>query len=134
MPNKPFFAPPAKGQSQLTGPLDIPIVHTLYQIYASWSALLNKFPKTERYTLGQTIAGELLTCLELIITAASTPSAPIKIENLRQASAKLTIGEELIVTVRQRPLLDLADGDVRDDDHHEDDQRDPQDQAETQRR
>ena len=96
MPNKPFFAPPAKGQSQLTGPLDIPIVHTLYQIYASWSALLNKFPKTERYTLGQTIAGELLTCLELIITAASTPSAPIKIENLRQASAKLDLLRLLI--------------------------------------
>ena len=70
-------------------PADIPLVHTLYAAYAAWHDILLKFPKAERYSLGETISRRLLETIELILGAASTADAAEKLKHLREASAKL---------------------------------------------
>jgi hypothetical protein len=77
-------------QTKLSGsPLDVPIVHTLYQIYSSWNDLLIKFPKSQRYTLGETCQTQLLGAMEAVITAASVSQTELKVEQLRSAASKL---------------------------------------------
>ncbi len=84
-------------QTELNGgPLDIPIVHSLYQIYSSWHGLLIKFPKSQRYTLGATCQSQLLQILEAVITAASANQVEVKTTQLRFASAKLDLLRLLI--------------------------------------
>lgn len=81
-----------KVQTKLSGgPLDVPIVHALYQTYGSWNELLIKFPKSQRYTLGEVCQRELLATLEAVIAAAGTSQSAIKIDQLRIASAKLDL-------------------------------------------
>lgn len=69
--------------------MDIPLVHTLYDTYARLHALLIKFPKSQRYTLGQTCSAYLLNVLEHILAAGGTSQQHIKRERLSEASAKL---------------------------------------------
>jgi hypothetical protein len=73
------------------GPIDVPIVHTLYQLYISWNDLVIKFPKSQRYTLGQTCQDYLLALIEAVITAAGTSEPAIKRDQLQTASAKLDL-------------------------------------------
>lgn len=83
---------PSTKQTKLSGsPLDVPIVHTLYQAYSSWNELLIKFPKSQRYTLGEACQTQLLQALEAVIVAASSNQPGIKAEQLRVASAKLDL-------------------------------------------
>lgn len=86
----------AASKSHTNTPLDIPIVHTLYQTYTFWSQLIIKFPKSQRYTLGEVCQQNLLMGLEAVITAASTPDARIKADHLRTASAKLDLMRLLV--------------------------------------
>ena len=81
MSNDPRIPPPS--------PLDIPIVHSLYEIYAVWHRLVLKFPKIERYALGQTCSQLLLEIIERILAAASIPNKTTKAIYLQQASSKL---------------------------------------------
>lgn len=71
------------------GLIDIPIVHTLYESYALWHELNLKFPKSQRYTLGQTCATNLLIIIEFVLSAASVTNASDKLASLLLASAKL---------------------------------------------
>lgn len=91
MPNKASNAtPPREPQTKLHGgSLDLPLVAVLYQTYCSLHELVLKFPKSQRYTLGDTCQRELLAILEAIISAANASDAEIKIRGLRVASAKL---------------------------------------------
>ena len=73
------------------GPLDVPIVHTLYQLYKLLHELLLKFPKSQRYSLGTVLQSQLLIAIEAIVTAAGTTSIEAKVRYLRQASAKIDL-------------------------------------------
>jgi len=78
------------------GPGDIPIIHTLYDTYVFWCELLIKFPKTQRYTLGDRVSAYMLDTIELLITAASSSDTELKQDCLRVASAKTDIMKLLI--------------------------------------
>lgn len=82
-PLKPQRHPP------VSGPSDIPIVHSLYDTYATWNKVLEKFPKSQRYTLGETISRNLLTTLEIILAASGLSNPIEKLARLREASAKI---------------------------------------------
>jgi hypothetical protein len=70
------------------GPGDIPIVHIIYDCYAGWNEILIKFPKAQRYTLGETCSRHLLTVLELLLAAASMTNMLEKSTKLKEVSAK----------------------------------------------
>ncbi|HCC83415.1 TPA: hypothetical protein DEP96_01035 [Candidatus Uhrbacteria bacterium] len=71
------------------GPGDIPLVHTLYDIYVLWNTVITKFPKTQRYTLGETCSRYLLDVLELVLAASSTNNLVTKTDKLKLASPKI---------------------------------------------
>jgi hypothetical protein len=71
------------------GPGDIPIVHIVYDAYAGWNEILLKFPKAQRYTLGEACSRYLLNILEILLFAASLTNMIEKSEKLKDASAKL---------------------------------------------
>lgn len=64
-------------------------MRSIYIAYAFWNEVLNKFPKTQRYTLGTKCSDYLLVILELTLSAAQTVDPKEKTPNLRQASVKL---------------------------------------------
>lgn len=68
----------------------------LYESYVLWHGLLAKFPKTERYALGQTCNQFLLDVLERVISSATTTDVAKKKEYLRQGSVKLDLLKLLI--------------------------------------
>lgn len=68
--------------------LNTPVVQRVYDFYKNFYPLLLKFPKTERYSLGQAIQIEALLLLKLTIKASSA-SGVTKIEQVRQASVQL---------------------------------------------
>lgn len=76
--------------------VDIPIVHSFYQLYKLLHEQLKHFPKSERYTLGSTIQNEVLSALESILTAAAANETSIKLTHLRSASAKVDLLKLLI--------------------------------------
>ena len=78
------------------GPGDLPIVHTLYHTYREWSEMLMKFPKVQRYTLGEIISQNLLTSLELLLAAASMSNPAEKLIRLFAVSAKIDLLKLLI--------------------------------------
>lgn len=78
------------------GPGDIPIIHTLYDTYALWAELTIKFPKTQRFALGERASSYLLDVIELLISSAATSDAPIKTVNLQSASAKVDLIKLLV--------------------------------------
>jgi len=71
--------------------LDVPIVYALYQAYASFHDYVLRFPKSQRYSLGQTIQQQLLDAIEAVIIAASSSDTATKTKYLRVASAKLDL-------------------------------------------
>ncbi|MBI4598657.1 four helix bundle protein [Candidatus Uhrbacteria bacterium] len=101
----PLVTPPPrkteiKRQLLRGGPGDIPIVHTLYDTYALWSQLLLKFPKSQRYTLGETCARHILESLEILLFTSSLPNSTEKINSLRIASGKIDTLKLLIRLVK----------------------------------
>ncbi len=50
---------------------------------------MTKFPKSQRYTLGEACSRYLLTTLELLLAAANTSSAHEKVTRLKDADAKV---------------------------------------------
>jgi len=78
------------------GPGDIPIVHTLYDTYVLWNEVLEKFPKLQRYTLGESCSRYLLTTLELLLAAAALANQAEKMIKLKEASAKVDTAKLLI--------------------------------------
>ena len=77
-------------------PADVPLVHSLYQLYQKLHELTLKFPKSQRYTLGSVVQTQLLNSLEGVITAASTNQAEIKVKYLQMVSAKIDLLRLLI--------------------------------------
>lgn len=75
---------------------DIPIVHALYHLYKILHGLLQKFPKSQRYSLGSKLQTELLSLIETIITAATLSDQQQKRTQLTIASAKLDVLRLLI--------------------------------------
>lgn len=78
------------------GPGDIPIVHTLYDAYVLWNEVMKKFPKPQRYTLGETCSRYLLSILELLLGAAATSIPTEKLVRLKEASAKVDTTKLLV--------------------------------------
>ncbi|HPC37611.1 MAG TPA: diversity-generating retroelement protein Avd [Candidatus Paceibacterota bacterium] len=63
-----------------------PIFHKTYELILWFWPIANKFPKSQRFVLGQRIENTLLDFLELIIEAKNSK---IKISALAKASIKL---------------------------------------------
>jgi len=57
-----------------SGLKDVPIIVSLYQLYTSFHRLLSNFPKTQRYSLGQTVQTEILNIIRHCLQAAGTSS------------------------------------------------------------
>ena len=68
----------------------------LYEIYVEWHALLLKFPKAQRYSLGQTISDALLAALEAVLAAAATSMSQEKRDQIAVASTKIDLLKLLI--------------------------------------
>ena len=64
-----------------------PVAVAIYKIYMAFSPLVYQFPKVYRYSLGQTIDGNILSLLELIFEANSLPR-PLREAPLIRANAK----------------------------------------------
>jgi len=75
---------------------EIPLVHTFYESYKLWHQLVLKFPKSERYTLGQTCGNGLLQLLELVLEASSVKDLKRKYVLLEHTSAKLDAAKLLV--------------------------------------
>ncbi len=75
-------------------PCYVPIVQDFYNVYCAWHLLLNKFPKSQRYSLGQTCNQYFLDVLALLIETASRRDD--KYECVIKASAKLDVIKLLI--------------------------------------
>ncbi|HEU5005311.1 MAG TPA: diversity-generating retroelement protein Avd [Candidatus Saccharimonadales bacterium] len=90
--------PPASGEkTPLHGsPLDVPIVHNLYQLYQNLHGLVLKFPKSQRYSLGANLQNQLLSALEGVMTAAATNQPTLKSRYLQTVSAKIDLLRVLI--------------------------------------
>ena len=96
MPNNTSTRSGSQAKSKLNGPFDIPIIHITYQSYCSWHELLLKFPKSQRYTLGQTCQTQLLGLLETLLAAAAASDQDTKLTQLRLASVKIDLLRLLI--------------------------------------
>jgi len=76
--------------------IDVPIVHIIYKLYCFWNELLHKFPKTQRYTLGQKCDVYILNLLEHTILCSNIKDRNKKLSHLEIASAKLDVLKLLI--------------------------------------
>ena len=65
---------------------DPPIVIKIYKTYQLFTPLLVKFPKPQRYTMGQTLDHSLLAMLEYIFEANAMP-LPLRESLLLRAMA-----------------------------------------------
>lgn len=61
----------------------------MYEVYRYWHELVLKFPKSERYTLGQICNRYLLEILEHVLAAAGVTDRIRKMDHLLIASTKL---------------------------------------------
>jgi len=78
------------------GPIDVPIVHSLYQLYQQLHEQVLKFPKSQRYSLGANLQNQLLSALEGVITAAGVSQPDVKLRYLQSVSAKIDLLRLLI--------------------------------------
>jgi hypothetical protein len=74
---------------------EVPLTQKLYDLYKVFHILVLKFPKTERYSLGQTIDNRLLELIELI-SLAGVAEPQTKGALLKKAAAKLDLIKLLI--------------------------------------
>ena len=75
---------------------DLPIIHALYEANKSWHELVLKFPKAQRYGLGNKCGEYLLRITELALEAAAEQDINLKLEYTHKASNKLDILKLLI--------------------------------------
>jgi len=75
----------------------LPIVQRIYGFYKTFHSYLGKFPKSEKYTLGQTIESNTLKMLEEILLVGNSSIDPsLKKDKLILASSKLDLIKLLI--------------------------------------
>ena len=77
-------------------PIDVPIVHIIYEVTVKFNRLVIKFPKSQRHSLGQTCNNSILYILEQVIAAANTLKPQFKLQFLQNASMKLDLLKILI--------------------------------------
>lgn len=68
----------------------------LYELYSSFHDLALKFPKSQRYTLGNTVQTNLLAALEAVTTAATNKQKEVKLRYLQHAATKIDLLRLLI--------------------------------------
>lgn len=68
----------------------------LYDTYAEWNQILVKFPKVQRYTLGETCSRHILLSIELVLVAASITTPMDKLKKLKEVSAKVDLLKLLV--------------------------------------
>ena len=94
IPPPPFTS--LERQSKLIDLADVPIVHEIYESYKFWHQIVLRFPKSERYSLGQECGTTLLKLLECILGASGTKDKTLKIKFLTEASIKLDLLKLLV--------------------------------------
>ena len=83
-------------QSKLSDIAEVPIVHEIYESYKFWHQIVLKFPKSERYSLGQECGTTLLKLLEYTLGASGAKDKTLKIKFLTEASIKLDLLKLLV--------------------------------------
>lgn len=68
---------------------DIPIIVSVYRLYALFHESLLSFPKSQRYSLGTTCQTELLLLLQNLLGAVGTGDRAAKLGHLRASSRHL---------------------------------------------
>jgi len=91
----------AKKASTLTSMDTLPIINRTYDVFKHVTELLEHIPKRQRHSLGTSIEGTVLACLEHLIMAKNAPK-PLKAAYLIQASSHLEM-----LTLKLRLLLEL---------------------------
>jgi len=84
---------------------NVPLVQKTYHLYAATHEAVKRFPKTDRYTLGERIKSLLLEILELLIEA-ETAKRDWKEPALVKASRKLGLLKLLIRLAHETKALD----------------------------
>ena len=75
---------------------DLPVIQALYDTNKSWHELVLKFPKTQRYNLGNKCGEYLLRVTELALEAAAESDTDLKLKSIHKASNKLDILKLLV--------------------------------------
>lgn len=70
--------------------IEIPVVKKLYDLYLLTHKLISKFPKHEKYTLGERIENNIIESIELIVFGNAQPKN-FKDGYLFKANAKIEI-------------------------------------------
>ncbi|MFH1142791.1 MAG: four helix bundle protein [Candidatus Uhrbacteria bacterium] len=75
---------------------DLPVIQALYDANKSWHELVLKFPKAQRYGLGNKCGEYLLRITELALEAAAEQDINLKLQSINIASNKLDILKLLV--------------------------------------
>lgn len=70
--------------------MEIPIIKKLYELYILTHKLILKFPKHERYALGEKLENNIIEIMDLVIFGNSQPKN-FKEEYVEKANVKLEI-------------------------------------------
>ncbi|HEY1074723.1 MAG TPA: four helix bundle protein, partial [Patescibacteria group bacterium] len=84
---------------------DIPIVAKLFDFHKTFHVYVGKFPKTDKYTIGQTIQSNTLQLIELSI-ACTLMDNYAKKEHLAIANGKLDLLKLLVRLAFETRALD----------------------------
>jgi len=84
---------------------EIPIVQKLYDLYKTFYSYSLLFPKKDKYTLGAKCERYILSTLELLLAASSTPQTE-KLVLLRQANVKFDALKILLRLAREICAID----------------------------
>lgn len=85
---------------------DIPIFKKLYELYREFYAALKRFPKSDRYAIGQTCQTTIAEVMEHVIRASRLPRQE-KVAPLDHASTKLDILRVYIRVAKDTRALDV---------------------------
>jgi len=83
---------------------ETPLFSKIYELFSRLYDAGKKFPKRDRYTLGQRIENCCLDLLELIIEAGNAPKQE-KMPSLKKANTKLEVLKVLLRTCNDKKLL-----------------------------
>ncbi len=85
--------------------VDIPLIQKLFELYKLFHQFVIKFPKSDKYTLGQNIERNTLELIEITL-ACSTANVLIRKEKLLLASSKLDLIKLLVRLAYEVRALD----------------------------
>ncbi len=85
--------------------IEVPLVHTTYELYKIFHQCIRLFPKTEKYSLGQRTENVILDTLELGLRVAYAPKTE-RLPLLKELDAKVQLLKTMIRLAHELRALD----------------------------